>query len=86
MKYAICIHGGCISGETKILSIHATLDSAKSTADKSDRTCVVGFNDGDDWMKAGYRFTLRDHDVIYAIPPQNDPSLGQGRYGNGLEG
>ena len=86
MKYAVCCWPDA-QQMTTILRVSRTLEAAKKVADKSDRFFVVPFLDDAKYCRRGYRFLMDRNgwrDVVYMIPPQNDPKLGYGRYGRGL--
>ena len=83
MKYAVCCWPDA-QQMTTILRVHRTLEAAKKIANKSDRLFVVPFGDGETYCRKGYKFRPDWRDVVYMIPPQNDPKLGYGRYGHGL--
>ncbi len=85
MKYAVCIAPGCYGGPcTTILSVHRTARTAARAAMRSDRTCVVPFEDDASWARKGYQFTLRRQDITFMLPPQGSADGRYGRYGRGL--
>ena len=86
MKYAVCRWPDAQQMST-IVRVCRSFEAAKKAANRSDRLFVIPFLDDAKYCRRGYRFLMDRNgwrDVVYMIPPQNDPNLGYGRYGRGL--
>ncbi len=74
-KFCTTLAAGCYqSADAPIISRHRTLEAAISKAKKNDRLAVYALA-----PIGGYQ----TGDCLFVLPPQGDPRLGHGRYGNG---